>query len=92
MDICRVRLPSEYITAFDKQTGESINIKLNGMIGIPDNYQELSTNFVKPIFNEYRETRFIIEGYIQANNSYLSRLEPGQYDFVDKLNLIVEFE
>ncbi len=86
---CRVKLPQDIIEATNEK-GESVKIRLRGLIGNPQNYKKLTTDFVKPEFNEFNEARFIIEGYIEPS-TYLSRLEPGKYNFLDNINLVVEF-
>jgi hypothetical protein len=81
---CVVRLPAGTIQA-QNQNGSTLILQLSGTIG----NQPLSTNFVKPEFNELNETTFEIEGYIDPS-SIASGLIPGTYEYRDQLKLIVE--
>jgi hypothetical protein len=82
---CMVRLPASQIKAVNRNTGNAVVINLKGRVG----NEPLSTEFVRPAFDESLLVPFEIEGYLEAGS--LRGLEPGVYSYGENLNLIVEF-
>lgn len=82
---CFVRLPGRIIQAVN-ENGDAVELELKGIIsGRP-----LTDVFVNPEFNDKNESIFRIEGYV-TEKSLHKALQPGNYNFEEALNLIVEF-
>lgn len=83
---CFVKLPNNYLEAVN-ELGQKMLIDVKGQIGS----KILSTEFIKPSFDEYNEVPFVLEGYIRPE-SLKHELKPGKYTYKEDLKLTIEFK